>query len=659
MPFKNFRTNLTKISKIFIISTLLFLLFLSSCASEDKGALASSKPFHINIPENAVMIVSDIRAKGFTLTWPELGKDCEYAIAASAFGKIEDYQTALENKHIILDFTPGDILGGTYRATKIIPGKEYEIKLFARKKNTQAAEYLTAKASLPYIDDAELLKVYVDGEEMLYDKTEDSFMKAYIPGKKEAQEYTATYKVGRQCVLYIDGVLIEGKEFKIKDGDILLATAVNEKTNAARDYEIAVKPVDNGIPVVMINVENGRAVNSKTNYLAAEMTILDSKSNPYGRGLYSGAIEIRGRGNSSLGMPKRSYNIKTEDKIVILDMAASRDWILMSNYSDKSLMRNYIAFELYRDMGAAFSPRVKFADLILNGEYVGTYCIGERIKIDPGRLDLPKIKTEETVKTSKKGIVVITPPTSGDDLSGSYVLEVNSTDKYSKDEIIFETKKINWNTGHFFSIKQPGEKNMSEGAYEYIKKYVNDAEDALFGDNFKDPETGYRKYIEPSTFTDWYIVSELFKQVDANFHSSVYFYKPRGEKLCMGPVWDFDLGAGNVDYAGCDNPEGWYVRKSAWFTRLFEDETFAAEFKARWNDVKRNLLGKTFDRIDETAKLLDKSQAMNFARWQILGVYVWPNAGDVRERDTYQKEVDYLKEWLRARIEWMDGEINK
>ena len=621
--------------------------------------LFRSKPFDISIPENAALTVTEIRAKGFTLSWTELGADSEYAIAASSGGKIDDYRTALENNNIILDFTPGNILGGSYKATKLIAGREYEIKIFARRKNTQAAEYLSAKATLPYLDDAELLKVYIDGEELLYDKREDTFTKIYIPGSKENREYTATYKLGRQCVLYIDGVKIEDKEFKIKEGDILLATVVNEKNAAARDYTISMNPIDNGLPVVMINVEDSRPVNGKSKYLSAEMTILDSAINPYGKGLFSGGIEIKARGNSSLGMPKRSYNVGTADKVIMLDMAQSRDWTLMANYSDKSLMRNYIAFELYRDMGAVFSPKLRFVDLILNGEYVGTYCLGERIKIDKGRLDLPKIKAEESVKTNKKGVTEKIPPTSGDDLSGSYVLEVNSTDKYSKDEIIFETKKINWNKGHFFSIKQPGEKNMTEEAFNYISKYVNDAEDALFGANFKDPVNGYRKYMNASTFIDWYIVNELFKQVDAGFHSSVYFYKPRGEKLCMGPVWDFDLGAGNADYSGCDVPEGWYVRNSEWFKRLFEDETFAAEFKARWNDVKKNLFDKTFARIDETAELLEKSQAMNFAKWKILGVYVWPNAGNVSERDTYEKEVAYLKDWLSARIEWMDKEINK
>ncbi|MCL1858084.1 MAG: CotH kinase family protein [Oscillospiraceae bacterium] len=629
--------------------------------SGDKGALDSIKTFNIKMPESAVLKVSDIRIKGFTLSWKNLDGDCEYAIAASSWGKIDDYKTALENNYIILDFTPGDILNGSYKATKMIAGKDYEIKLFARKKNTQAAEYLSAKASLPYLDEAELVKVYLDGEEMLYNSSEDSFTKVYIPGNNKNGEYNITYKLARLCALYINGVKIEDESFIIKEGENILVTAINEKTNAARDYEIAVMPLDNGLPVISINIENNRHVTSKNKYLEAEMTITESmlnSSEDYIDGLFSGEIEIKLRGHSSSGMPKKSYNIKISEKSGILDMAPAKKWAFVANYSDKSLMRNYIAYELYRDMGAFFSPKFRFVDLIVNGEYMGNYIIGEKVKIGKGRLDLPKIKTEETVKIKRKGTLTI-PPTSGKDLNGSYVLEVNSTDKYDKGEIIFETKRINWRTEHFFSIKQPSEKNMSVEAYDYISNYVNETEDAIFAENFKDPKNGYRKYIDASTFIDWYIVNELFKNVDAGFHTSVYMYKPRDGKLCMGPVWDFDIGAGNIDYAGCDDPKGWYVRYSAWFSRLFEDEAFAKEFKDRWNEVKANYFGRIFTRIDETAMLLEKSQAMNFDRWKILGVYVWPNADGVESRRTYESEVEYLKDWLNARIDWIDKEINK
>ena len=628
---------------------------------EHWSAGRSTKEFKFKAPENAQLVVSDIRVKGFSLSWPELSGEVEYAIAASSRGALGDYESAKENGYILLDFALGESLGGFYRATKMIAGKEYEIKLYARTKNTLPAEYLLGTATLPYLDDAELVEVYIDGEPAFYDKYEDSFSKIYLPGQ-EAGEYTVTYKTARQSELYEAGgeVKIEEGEFVIKDGEEILVTAKNEKLGAMRDYVISVRPLDNGIPLIAINVENSRPINSKTTYLKAELIIYDSATNPtkdYAASLFSGAIEIKGRGNSSFGNAKRGYNIELADKTAILNMAASRDWMLIGNYSDKTFMRNFIAYELYRDMGARFSPKLRFVDLALNGEYMGTYCFGERIKIDPGRLNLPKIKAEEQVKDKKTGTLII-PPTSGEDLSGSYVIEVNSTDKYSKDEIIFETKKVKWSEGHFFSIKQPGEKNLSPEAYEYISNYVNEAENALFADNFKDPDEGYRKYMDTASFVDWYIVNELFKNVDAGFHTSVYFYKPRDQKLFMGPVWDFDIAAGNIDYGGCDDPKGWHVRYSAWFSRLFEDEEFEEEFVLRWNYVKEKYLPQMFLKIDETASLLAQAQAQNFDKWPILGKYVWPNARGFERRDTYESEVEYLKQWLSDRIEWMDGEIN-
>ena len=661
---KNVKYIMLILSALLLFALVFFTL--SSCSASDKGALNSLQTLNLKIPGNAALTVSDIRVKGFTLSWPDLTDgQYEYAAAASYNGNIEDYPTALANGHVVLDFTPDKTLNGTYKVTKLLPGKEYSIKLFARKKNTQAAEYLTGTATLPYIDDAELISVSFDGAEGVYDDVNDTFTEMYVPGTKaDGYEYTVTYQLARNCFLYINGAKTEDTELKMKAGDILDVTAVNEKINASRDYKIIVKQLDNGIPVVVVDTENNKRITSKNNYLNATLKIIDSAKNPCGEGLYDGAIQIKGRGNSSWDMPKKGYTIEITDKAPILDMASSDKWMLLANYADKSLMRNYSAYELYRDMGAAFSPKLRYVDLVLNGQYVGTYNIGEMIDINQGRLDFPKIKGSDTTKITKNGQEKITPASTGEDLTGTYLLEVNSTDKYDKNEIIFETKKINWaaqqdGVGHFFSIKQPGEKNMSEDAYNYISDYVNKAEDALFSDDFTNPDTGYRAYIDASTVIDWYIVNELFKQVDADFYTSVYMYKPRGGKLCMGPVWDFDLGAGNANYRGGDDPTGWYVRNCAWLERFFEDPAFVQQFKDRWNYVKANYLNRMIERIDSTSVLLSQSQAMSFAKWKILGVYVWPNADGFESRTTYQDEVDFLKTWLKSRIDWMDQEINK
>jgi hypothetical protein len=442
-------------------------------------------------------------------------------------------------------------------------------------------------------------------------------------------------------VQYAEGEAENGPPAETADGGQRVSPPPQEKAEVI--YTDHYMPEDNGIPLVIITTVHNQRITNKIDNIPARMKIVDSRSKPYGRGLFEGEIEIRGRGNTSFWMPKSSYNFSIETKSPILDMTPSDAWMLIANYADKSLMRNYTAYEFSRDLGARFAPKLRFVDFILDGDYLGTYAIGERVKIDPGRLDLPKLRPHMQREY---------------ELTGSYVLEVNAQDKRNPDEIIFETSKVRRNT--FFSIKQPGAHNLSPEAFEYIKDYVNRAEDALFSPHFKDPEIGYRAYLDVPSFIDWYLVNELYKNVDARFYTSVYLFKPRGEKLHMGPVWDFDIGAGNVYYLNCDDPEGWHVIDSAWMRRLFEDEAFAQEFKDRWNYIKDNgYFDVFFQRIDDTARLLEKSQRMNFRRWPILGVYVWPNAPGVEQRTTYRCEVDYLKNWLMRRSRWMDREINK
>ena len=645
---------------ILLIITVITAAVLYSCSSSDSiKAYTPVMMIDFTPPENAEISVREIRVKGFTLDWTDVpGGNYEYAIAVSKSENaedIKDYETALDNEKIVLNFTPAYILNGTYRITKLIPGKEYEIKLFVRAYNIKASEYLTAKASLPYIDDAEIINVWINGEEALFDNTEDSYSHYYLLGQEE-DEYDFTYQLMGGCSLYINGEKTEEETIKLTPFEPLEVTAVNNRTHAARDYIIYAGGRNNGIPIVIIDTDNGRGPRDTVRNVTAHMKITDGEYNPMGIGLYDGEILIRGRGNSSWGMPKKGYNVSIENKTQILDMAPSKDWLLIASYADKSLMRHYIAYEFYRDLGAEFSPKMRFADFIFNGKYQGTYIIGERVKIGEGRLDFPKFKADMIDKTDEY------------EVTGTYLLEITCSDRLKGDEVTFRSTIINrrqhtvWGRaeGDTVDIREPGGENLSQAAYNYIKDYFNAAEDAMFSDDFKDPEKGYRAYIDTASFIDWYLVNEFYKNVDGDVRLSTFLYKPPGEKLYMGPIWDMDLGAGNADYRSCDDPEGWYVRTSIWFSRLFEDETFAQEFKDRWNYIKNNgYFDVFFKRIDDTAAILEKSAEMNFAKWKILGKYVWPNAGDVSSRRTYQSEVDYLKEWLRLRIEWMDKEINK
>ena len=108
-----------------------------------------------------------------------------------------------------------------------------------------------------------------------------------------------------------------------------------------------------------------------------------------------------------------------------------------------------------------------------------------------------------------------------------YLLEADQLDRLSPDDVYFRTERI------LMNIKDP---DVEPGSpqYEWIGNYVNEAENALYGADFADPETGYAKYLNVDTYVDWYVISEITKTNDASLYTSCYMNIAPGGKLNMG-----------------------------------------------------------------------------------------------------------------------------
>lgn len=189
----------------------------------------------------------------------------------------------------------------------------------------------------------------------------------------------------------------------------------------------------------------------------------------------------------------------------------------------------------------------------------------------------------------------------------------------------------------------------------YFSGYLATLNSAISSPGFADPSTGYGEYIDTDSFIDWYLANEIFKNNDAVFYNSCYMYKDKNAVLFMGPVWDFDIGAGNVNYNGNQDPAGWWIRTGPWYNQLFQDPAFRAKVKARWQTLKATQFDTLPAYIDQEAAMLNLSQQNNFARWPILNTYVAPNS---EVASSYAGEVSFLKSWLTTRIAWMDQQIN-
>jgi hypothetical protein len=379
-----------------------------------------------------------------------------------------------------------------------------------------------------------------------------------------------------------------------------------------------------GLPRILINTDNVPIV-SKEDYVPGFVSV---KGGLRYEDLEAQEMKIKGRGNSTwFTHPKKPYQLKFSDKTAMLSMVEDKKWLFLAEYSDKSLIRNKIALDLGAMSRLDYTPKGEYAEVFLNNKYNGTYLITQKVEVKSNRLNLP---------------------------DNGYLVEIDQETRVDPDDVFFKpTIFTQIHSENVFNIKEPSVA-YNTAAFDLIKDYINNFEAALFGVDFKDAQVGYQAYIDVSSFIDWYLVQEIAKSVDAKYYSSIYFNYVPGNKIKMGPLWDFDLSFGNVDYADSQYTNGFWVKENPWYKRLFEDPAFESEVKERFVYFYNNK-NVILDKIDEYAAHLERSQAKNYQTWPTLGTYVWPNPVYF---DTHVEEVVHLKEWIAKRMEWLYSEFN-
>jgi hypothetical protein len=449
--------------------------------------------------------------------------------------------------------------------------------------------------------------------------------KGYTPGTAENHTLVLSFKLkdAASSVKVNDVAQVSG----VTPNDFTkpIVYTITDSKGVVKDYTISISNFT-GLPI--FNITTSGPVVSKEDYVTGSLNV--NTNGLYEQAANDIALQIKGRGNSTWDLhPKKPYRLKFNSKAKVLGLASAKNWVLLANYSDKTLMRNYIADGVAQSLNGDFTPHGIFVEVVLNGVYVGTYMLTEQVEVNPDRVKITELKSSDN---------------SAAQLTGGYLLELDQ-----------RLGEINWFRTIAdlpFNIKSP--EDASTAQISYISTYIQDTENAILSANFADPVNGYAKYINTDSFINWFLVNELFKNQDAASFSSMFYYKDRDGKLGMGPAWDFDLAAGNVDYSDATKPEGWWVKDGVWFHRLFQDPAFVAKVKVRWQFLKANGIPAMYKSIDDTQVYLTLPAKENFTKWNILNTYVWPNPVIL---GTYPNEVEQLKKWLTRRAAWMDSNL--
>ncbi len=419
---------------------------------------------------------------------------------------------------------------------------------------------------------------------------------------------------------------------------------------------------DSNLPIFVITTDSGTIQDEpKTRAHLGVIYDSDADRNNLADGYnhYDGIIGIELRGATSQSLfEKKGYAVETRkddgsnNNVELLGLPKENDWVLHGPYSDKTLMRNALTYCLAGEL-MEYAPRIKFIELIIDDMYKGVYLLTEKIKVDKNRVDI----------TKQEG--------NTNDITGGYILKLDKSEGAAS--VGFESKypayPNDWQKS-FYQFHFPKTEDVTPEQFEYIENLIGEIEDEFVSDDFADVTSGYSNYLDENTFIDYLIINELSKNPDA-YRLSTFFYKDTDEidpRFKMGPVWDYNLAFGNVNYCTNGNPEGFVVSRfnevcpddfwviNFWWDRLLDDTLFTNKLEDRWAELRLSTLSEfsIHSKIDSFANILNESQQRNFSLYPILDVHIWPNYS---VEGSYAREVQRLKDWVSTRLIWIDQNL--
>lgn len=371
------------------------------------------------------------------------------------------------------------------------------------------------------------------------------------------------------------------------------------------------------LPVLIIDTPDSCAITSKTEWVEdARISLVTSSKDS----LLQTEGSIRGRGNVTWNLyPKKSYSLKLSHKDSILGMKSAKRWVLLANWSDRTLLRNDVAFECSRRTSLEWTPEGRHVELILNGVYQGSYYICEKIQVSKNRLNIAEMSDNDEDEVS---------------ITGGYLMEID--DHYD------EAYKFKSAVYHLpYQFREPDEDVLTEKQFDYMRQYVKNLEKAIHYDE-RLLAGEYEEWIDPQSFADWWLINELCYNKETGKPRSIFVYKPRNERLKAGPVWDYDFRTFTLFddiYVATNFP---YLR------RLFKDPQFQILAKQRWAELRPKFEELPLY-IDERANQIKLSAEQNILLWPIT------SKGNLDEQLTFDEAIESMKQSIQLRISVIDA----
>lgn len=417
--------------------------------------------------------------------------------------------------------------------------------------------------------------------------------------------------------------------------------------------------------------------------------------------------DVKVRGNWTTSYDKKPLRIKFEESQNLLglnDGATFKNWLLLAEYKDASLLRNKTALALARELLAEdglYASDAALVEVVINGQYWGVYLLAEQQQVNKDRVAITEVA--EGYTGTDIGYFL--------EFDGYYMHEdplhqfhVDYADNAAL--IPFDGNDGSGETMKCLSDPEYGYKSdigmtiksdiYSEEQRDFIASYVNQVyeimyaaaymdEAYIFNDTYTEitktdaltPQEAVERVVDVNSLADTYLINELLCDADvywSSFFLSVDFGPDGNTKLTFEAPWDYDSALGNKDR--CGDGTGFYAANivpdvnggpgnggdyntiNPWLTVLAYEDWYRDIITEKWTKAyDSGSFNKVYAMIESDQSLYSEAFDRNYQKWDNINnrssfeKELSPRSKACR---TQQEAAEHLLEWLQSRVEFLN-----
>lgn len=492
-----------------------------------------------------------------------------------------------------------------------------------------------------------------------------------------------------------------------EDGTLSMARVdIVTKSTAKNAMDFVTKPVARDTATTIASYTPGYVIPVEPYYEDCTVTVTD-KSNQ--TTLNAADAQVKVRGNWTTSYDKKSLRIKFTEKQNMLglnDGAKMKNWVLIAEYKDSSMLRDKTIYQIANEIlepEGYYCTDAEFVEVTINGNYWGVYLLAEHQQINKNRVDITE--AEKDYKGTDIGYFI--------EFDGYYYTEDESTTfmvdyhdnaplityegegKTGKSETVFARDPDDKKRKVGFTIKSD---IYCEEQREFIANFVNGVYDIMYEAAYRNtayefnadytaivrsstltPKQAIEKVVDVNSLVNMYILYELACDADgywSSFFMSVDFGEGGNRKLTFTAPWDFDSAMANTNSGmRCGTAQGYFATTSIlstnnkfyalnpWLTVLAHQDWYREAVSERWTEIyDSGVFERAIKMIENDSKEYRSNFNRNFLKWDNLAdtpkFTKDPNETTSKSR-THTAAVKFLKKWLEARVEFLNGEWHK